>query len=146
MTNQTNQPTEDAVIVTVVHTAFEDRPAIVARITCEGMDIEEALEYAYRSTQNVEGSWSRDETMWVRKVRYGTDTSRTEFNADFNADVEVIVDHGDLDDLVLSKGGQIGIRSTSMHDLMVVGSRIYQVASFGFDEVAYDLGNERLRS
>ena len=44
MTNQTNQPTEDAVIVTVVHTAFEDRPAIVARITCEGMDIEEALE------------------------------------------------------------------------------------------------------
>ena len=142
MTNQTNQPAEDAIIVTVVHTAFEDRPAIVARVTCEGMDITEALEYAYRSTQNIDGSWSRAETMWVRKVRNGFDQSRREYNADFNADVEAIWDHGALDDLVLSRGGQIGYRSTSMHDLMVVGSRIYEVISVGYEEVDYDLGND----
>ena len=130
MTNQTNQPAEDTVIVTVVHTAFEDEPSIVARVTCEGMDTEEALEYAYRWTNNIDGSWSKGETMWVQE------TSRDEFNPDYNADVERL---GDFPD---AGRGLLGIRSTSPHDLMVVGSRIFTVASFGFEEIDYDLGND----
>ena len=45
--------------VTVVHTAFEDKPQIVAEVNAPHAKVEEALEYAYRWTNNVMGSWSR---------------------------------------------------------------------------------------
>ena len=44
--------------VTVVHTAFEDAPRIVAEVNAPQAKVEEALEYAYRWTNNVMGSWS----------------------------------------------------------------------------------------
>ena len=44
--------------VTVVHTAFEDAPRIVAEVEAPHAKVEEALEYAYRWTNNVMGSWS----------------------------------------------------------------------------------------
>ena len=50
--------------VTVVHTAFEDAPQIVAEVNSPHAKVEEALEYAYRWTNNVMGSWSRKEEVF----------------------------------------------------------------------------------
>ena len=48
--------------VAVIHTAFEDSPRTVAFVDVpEGTETNEALEYAYRWTNNVMGAWSRKE-------------------------------------------------------------------------------------
>ena len=47
--------------VAVIHTAFEDSPRTVAFVNTPYATHEEALEYAYRWTNNVMGSWSRKE-------------------------------------------------------------------------------------
>ena len=44
--------------ITVVHKAFEDTPQVVAEVEAPHSVVEEALEYAYRWTNNVMGSWS----------------------------------------------------------------------------------------
>ena len=46
--------------VAVIHTAFEDAPSTVAFVDVdENLSLSEKLEYAYRWTNNVMGSWSR---------------------------------------------------------------------------------------
>ena len=52
--------------ITVVHKAFEDTPIIVAEVTApaDAGSVESALEYAYRWTNNVMGSWSRKEEVF----------------------------------------------------------------------------------
>lgn len=83
-------------------------------------DIDAALEYAYRWTNNVSGSWSikqRDMTL-----RDGTMFE----NGDYNDDVTVLAP--------LHKGG-VGLRSTSMFDRLVVDGTTYRVATFGFEPV-----------
>lgn len=75
-------------------------------------DINEALEYAYRYTNNVDGSWS---------MKIGSDA---------NNDVTVLAElHTTAD------GRKMGLRSTSMYDRMVVDGKTYKVAMMGFDEV-----------
>ena len=44
--------------VAVIHSAFEDTPRTVAFVEVGERTGNEALEYAYRWTNNVEGSWS----------------------------------------------------------------------------------------
>ena len=45
--------------VAVIHTAFEDSPRTVALVDVnDDMSTEQKLEYAYRWTNNVMGSWS----------------------------------------------------------------------------------------
>ena len=82
-------------------------------------DVNEALEYAYRWTNNVSGSWSVKLT--GMKLSDGTEFE----NGDYNEDVEVLVP--------LRKG--MGLRSTSMFDRMVVNGKTYKVDSVGFKEV-----------
>ena len=53
--------------VAVIHTAFEDKPRTVAFVEVGERTGNEALEYAYRWTNNVEGSWS----MKVREFEDG---------------------------------------------------------------------------
>ena len=82
-------------------------------------DVNEALEYAYRWTNNVSGSWSVKLT--GMKLSDGTEFE----NGDYNEDVEVLVP--------LRKG--MGLRSTSMFDRMIVNGNTYKVDSVGFKEV-----------
>lgn len=73
--------------------------------------VNEILEYAYRWTQNIQGSWS---------MKQGPDA---------NHHVQLI---GTL--LYDEEGKQYGLRSTSMDDLLVLEDKIYRVAMAGFEE------------
>lgn len=70
--------------------------------------VNEQLEYAFRYTNNVMGSWSK------------------KIGADANDDVTVLVERED----------GLGLRSTSMGDRMEVDGVEYRVAMVGFKEVA----------
>lgn len=85
----------------------------VAEVLAEGFDnVMDALEYAYRWTNNVMGSWSRTDI---------------EDNGDYNPNVTRLAP--------LYEGG-FGLRSTSMFDRMEVEGVEYQVGMVGFKEVA----------
>jgi hypothetical protein len=103
--------------ITVVHKAFEDTPQVVAEVEAPHAVVEEALEYAYRWTNNVMGSWSRKEEVFE-------DGSA---NGDLNANVTVKAP--------LHEGG-MGLRSTSVGDMMHVDGRSFEVAGMGFTELA----------
>lgn len=84
----------------------------VAEVIAEGFDnVMDALEYAYRWTNNVMGSWSRTDL---------------EDNGDYNPNVTRLVP--------LHEGG-MGLRSTSAMDRMIVNGKTYRVAFAGFKEV-----------
>lgn len=103
--------------ITVIHAAFlEDgeTPTAVARVSTAGLDIFQATEYAYRWTNNIDGSWS---------MKIGEDA---------NDDVEVIAP------LINHKGQTYGLRSTSVGDVLLVDdgegfTDYFKVAGFGFE-------------
>jgi len=104
--------------VSVIHAAFGDTPHVVAFVDVpDGTDDMNAMEYAYRWTNNVMGSWSR-------KEQFFEDGSE---NGDYNENVTVMAP--------LHKDG-MGLRSTSMGDQMLVGTKKYEVAMLGFEEIA----------
>jgi len=78
-------------------------------------DIDQALEYAYRWTNNITGSWSIQE-----------ETIGDYENHDLNHYVTVLVKRED----------GLGLRSTSMGDRMEINGVEYRVAMVGFKEVA----------
>ena len=91
--------------VAVIHTAFEDVPNTVAFVDVpDGTETNDALEYAYRWTQNIFDSWS------------------LKMPEDGNDDVIVM---GDISD-------GYGLRSTSVGDQVLVGTEKYVVAPMGF--------------
>jgi hypothetical protein len=99
--------------VAVIHTAFEDTPRTVALVEVGEREGTDALEYAYRWTQNIMDSWS------------------LKMPEDGNDDVTVMAE------LPVSKrtGERMGLRSTSVGDQMLLGTTKYRVANFGFKEV-----------
>lgn len=100
----------------VIHTAFEDSPRTVAFVDVPELpSVNEMLEYAYRWTNNVMGSWSI-------KEEYFEDGSK---NGDYNPNVTVMAP--------LEDG--MGIRSTSVGDQILVGNTKYKVASCGFEKI-----------
>jgi hypothetical protein len=104
-------------LVQVIHSAFSERnnPITVATVKAPQSDIDAALEYAYRWTNNVMGSWSRDEQVFE-------DGSE---NGDFNPNVTRVAP--------LHNG--MGLRSTSMGDRMIIDGVTYEVAMFGFEKL-----------
>ena len=92
----------------VIHTAFEETPRTVAFVEVGDRTVEDALEYAYRWTQNIFDSWS------------------LKHPEDGNDKVTVIGD---------TKDGTMGIRSTSVGDQILFGNKKYRVAFAGFEEV-----------
>ena len=112
--------------VSVIHTAFEDSPRTVAFVEVGERTGTEALEYAYRWTNNVEGSWS----LGVREFEDG------ESNGDYNPAVTVV---GPMH--VDENGKTWGLRSTSVGDHMLMGTEKYAVASMGFDKLS-DYGHK----
>ena len=107
--------------VAVIHTAFEDSPRTVAfvdvpeEISAFGTT-NECLEYAYRWTNNVMGSWSRKEKTFEDGME----------NGDYNDAVTVMAP--------LNEDG-MGLRSTSMGDQMLIGTTKYKVAMCGFEAI-----------
>lgn len=109
--------------VTVIHAAFEETPVTVAEVSVpwelisEFTFINQVLEYAYRWTNNIQGSWSMK-----------TDLKD---NGDYNEAVEVMVD------LPVSRNTAqvMGLRSTSMGDFMVFDGIKYKVGMAGFKKV-----------
>lgn len=81
-----------------------------------------AMEYAYKKTQNIEGSWSKPSIFeWDGQVIE---------NGDFSEDVTVMAE------LPVNKDGQeMGLRSTSMGDHMLIHGKKYRVAAVGFEEI-----------
>ena len=47
--------------VTVIHSAHEDEPKVVAKVDVGNLSDMGALEYAFRSTNNIEGPWILNE-------------------------------------------------------------------------------------
>lgn len=97
--------------VAVIHTAFEDTPRTVALVEVGDRTGTDALEYAYRWTQNIIDSWSQ------------------KLPVDGNPDVTVVAD------LPVVEGKTYGLRSTSMGDQMLLGNKKYTVAMVGFEEI-----------
>ena len=75
-------------------------------------DVDAALEYAYRYTNNVDGSWSM------------------KIGADANDDVTVLAPLH-----VTADGRTMGLRSTSMFDRLVLNGKTYRVSMVGFKEI-----------
>ena len=101
--------------VTVFQKDFETNAFVrVAVVNAPMNDVNEALEYAYRYTNNVDGSWSM------------------KIGADSNDNVEVVAE------LPVSKktGKQMGLRSSMMFDRFYVeGDDAYEVAMMGFNKL-----------
>tara|TARA_A100001035_G_scaffold201365_1_gene161675 strand:- start:993 stop:1322 length:330 start_codon:yes stop_codon:yes gene_type:complete len=106
--------------VTVVHTAFEDAPRIVAEVEAPHAKVEEALEYAYRWTNNVMGSWS------IKREMISEDYANGDLNDAVTVKAPLHVD---------DKGNEWGHRSTSVGDMMHVDGRSFEVARMGFQEL-----------
>ena len=97
--------------IKVIHKAFEDTATHVATVSAPHAVVTEALEFAYRYTNNIDGSWS---------MKIGSDA---------NDAVEVVAPlYTDAD------GKQWGHRSTSVGDVMIVEGVEYTVSGFGFTQ------------
>ena len=109
--------------VSVIHTAFEDAPQTVAFVDVpEFPSVIETLEYCYRWTNNLAGSWSKGEILTG-------DNGETVNNGDYNKNVTVMAD------LPVYDGKTYGMRSTSVDDQMVIGNQKYVVAGCGFKTI-----------
>ena len=103
-------------IATLIHSAFNDEPETVAKIDVGNRTGMSALEYVYRVTQNIEGSWSKGEYF-----------DGGEPNPDYNEDIQLTTMlERDLD------GVTWGLRSTSMGDVVELQGKRYVVAAMGF--------------
>lgn len=109
--------------VTVQHAKFDCETGAIVDYTpvaevnaFEFNEVEDALEYAYRWTNNVMGSWSRKEQVFENGAE----------NGDYNDNVKVLAP--------LHKGG-MGLRSSMMGDRFIVDGETYRVAAFGFKKV-----------
>jgi len=110
--------------VSVIHTAFEDTPRVVAFVKVpETMSVNEALEFAFEKTNNIGGSWSRE-----AEFEFGGEIVQ---NPDYCEAVTVMAP------LPVNErtGETMGLRSTSMGDQMLFGTTKYKVAAFGFEEL-----------
>ena len=105
----------------VIHTAFEDTPRTVAFVEVGDRTGVDALEYAYRRTQNIDGSWSKGPVIeW---------DGEEHDNGDYSKDITV------MQPLHVKDGVEYGHRSTSMGDHILFGTVKYRVDSFGFSEL-----------
>ena len=84
----------------------------VATVRTPETTVQEALEYAFRWTNNIHGSWSIPE------------------NPDYNDRVTV---HAPLP---VHDGRTFGLRSSMVGDTFIVDDTTYAVAIFGFQEVS----------
>ena len=97
----------------------EEISAVSTTVVISDMTIMECLEYAYRWTNNVLGSWS------IKKTSFPDPANGDRINGDYNEDVTVLAPRAD----------GMGLRSTSMFDRMIADGKTYKVDMMGFKEV-----------
>jgi hypothetical protein len=108
--------------IMVIHTDREtNNQEAVAVVTFNGTDVDAGLDYAYRWTNNIDGSWSQGEEVVFDGRLYD--------NTDFNQNVKVLAP------LRKHLGRAYGHRSSSVGDIMVIDGETYKVASFGFEKM-----------
>ena len=105
----------------VIHTAFEDTPRTVAFVEVGDRTGVDALEYAYRRTQNIDGSWSKGPVIEWEGEEHD--------NGDYSKDITV------MQPLHVNEGVEYGHRSTSMGDHILFGTVKYVVGAVGFEEI-----------
>jgi len=94
----------------------------VAIVDAPTDNVDEAMEFAFRYTNNINGSWSKGETFEFNGMIHE--------NPDFNSAVEFIGEYP------VGKDGTVyGARSTSVMDMMVVEGDMYEVAGMGFKKL-----------
>lgn len=92
----------------------------VAEVTLDAArSVEDALEYAWRWTNNLDGSWSIQKMIFENGM----------LNGDYNASVKV------CKPLTSHEGKEYGHRSSMMGDHFVVEGVIYNVSMVGFKKV-----------
>jgi len=96
--------------VEVYHSVMHPRTH-VATVKTDSVEVAEALEYAFRWTQNIHGSWSKPGT------------------PDSNNNVTV---HAPLPE---HNGMVYGLRSSMVGDEFIIDGKTYTVASHGFLEL-----------
>ncbi len=107
--------------VTVIHSAFGDDNIKVAKINVGSRNENAALNYAYFRTQNIDGSWSRESTIFA-------DGKEIE-NFDYSADTEVLAELPEIN------GKVFGHRSTSVDDKLLFNNKTFVVDFCGFKQV-----------
>jgi hypothetical protein len=90
----------------------------VAIVQCKTEEVNIALEYAWRRTNNIDGSWSQGEFF-----------EDGEYNHDYSPDVTVEAP------LPVHNGRTYGLRSSMVGDIFIIGSRKFRVAAAGFKEI-----------
>jgi hypothetical protein len=110
--------------IEVKHTAFRGTGETVALVEVdENLSLPEKLQYAFRWTNSIEGSWS----VKVKSIKHeGKDYP----NGDYNENVTVVTPLYKDED-----GQEYGHRSTSVGDQLVINDQVYVVASFGFENL-----------
>jgi hypothetical protein len=88
-------------------------------VNVDNLNINESLEYAWRYTNNVDGSWS---------LKLGSDASHN---------VEVI------GNLPVIDGKEFGIRSSSIGDIFIIGEDEYMVDIIGFKKLEDPVVNKQ---
>lgn len=88
-------------------------------------DVERSLEYAFRRCQNLGGSWSMSEYLYIDGERLK--------NPDYDASITVVRA------LPVYNGREYGHRSAMVGDRMVVQGKTYSVSMFGFDLVEEEI-------
>ena len=91
----------------------------------EHYDVERSLEYAFRRTQNIDGSWSMRQLLDVYDL--DGNVEGTIVNHDYDPNITVVKPLRTWSD-----GREMGHRSSMMYDRMIVGNDIYEVDAFGF--------------
>lgn len=81
--------------------------------------VEQALEYAYRWTNNIDGSWSIKDEVFIDGFN----------NTDFNPYITVIKP------LITYNGRQYGHRSSDVGDIFVVDGARYRCDNIGFSNL-----------
>jgi hypothetical protein len=114
--------------IKVIHSQYNDDGIIigheeVAVVSTPIDDVEQSLEYAFRWTNNTDGSWSVPMSGFMIN-------GETVLNNDYNARVKYV---GERHEHIIPTHLQgYGARSTSVGDLMVVDGEVYEVRPFGF--------------
>lgn len=109
-------------LVNVYHHDFPTRPdalTLVARLNLlDGLDVWPALDFAWRHTQNIDGSWSRGPEIGGRP------------NGDYRPEIERVAP------LPIHEGKTYGLRSSMVGDVFEIDGRRFRVAAIGFAEIA----------
>jgi len=109
--------------VSVIHRVFEPSSRLVAFVDVpDNLSVDEALEFAYEKTNNINGSWSLGP-----EIEYAYKMHK---NPDYCEAVTVMTDLP----VDKSTGYKKGLRSTCMGDRIIVGNTCFRVMPFGFEK------------